>query len=166
MNGGDAMPTPETHAILQTNPVAQQLLQSAIPARLAYTWHDGTPRVVPMWFHWTGEDLVMGAPPNAPKMRALADHPDVAVTIDSNEWPYQVLTIRGTATVTEVEGFFPEYAAMARRYLGAAGSEQFMGLATQRFTRWARITIRPEEVRLLDFRTDLPSAWTASSGSS
>ena len=33
---------------------------------------------------------------------------------------------------------------MARRYLGEAGGEQFMGLATQRFTRWARITIRPE----------------------
>ena len=160
------MPTPEIRAILQTNPVAQQLLESAIPARLAYTWHDGTPRVVPMWFHWTGEDLVMGAPPNAPKVPALADHPDVAVAIDSNEWPYQVLTIRGTATVTEVEGFFPEYSAMARRYLGEAGGEQFMGLATQRFTRWARITIRPETVRLLDFRTDLPSAWMVSSGGS
>ena len=160
------MPTPETRTILQTNPVAQQLLESAIPARLAYTWHDGTPRVVPMWFHWTGEDLVMGAPPNAPKMRVLADRPDVAVVIDSNEWPYQVLTIRGSATVTEMEGFFPEYAAMARRYLGEEGGEQFMGLATQRFTRWARIAIRPEEVRLLDFRTDLPSAWTAPSGSS
>ena len=32
---------PDARAILQTNPGAQQLLQSAIPARLAYTWHDG-----------------------------------------------------------------------------------------------------------------------------
>jgi hypothetical protein len=31
------MSTPETRTILQTNPVAQQLLQSDIPARLAYT---------------------------------------------------------------------------------------------------------------------------------
>ena len=117
------MTTHEARTVLQTDPVAQALLQSAIPARLAYTWHDGTPRVVPMWFHWTGEDLVMGAPPNAPKVPALADHPDVAVAIDSNEWPYQVLTIRGTAAVTEA-------------------------------------------VRLLDFRTDLPSAWMVSSGGS
>jgi hypothetical protein len=166
MNGGDTMCTPDARAILQTNPVAQQLLQSTIPARLAYTWHDGTPRVVPMWFHWTGEDPLMGAPPNAPKVPALADHSEVAVAIDSNEWPYQVLTIRGIAAVTEVEGFFPEYAAMAQRYLGEAGGEQFMGLATQRFTRWARIAIRPEAARLLDFRTDLPSAWTAPSSSS
>ena len=156
------MAAPDAQASLRAEPAAQ-LLRSPLMARLAYTWTDGTPRVVPMWFHWTGEDLLMGAPPNAPKVPALADHPEVAVAIDSNEWPYQVLTIRGIAAVTEVEGFFPEYAAMAQRYLGEAGGEQFMGLATQRFTRWARIAIRPEVVRLLDFRTDLPSAWAAPS---
>jgi hypothetical protein len=155
----------EARAILQTNPVAQRLLQSTIPARLAYTWHDGTPRVVPMWFHWTGEELLMGAPPNSPKMRVLADRPAVAVAIDSNDWPYQVLTVRGTAAVAEVAGFFPEYEAMARRYLGEQGGEQFMALGKQKFARWTRVAIRPEEVRILDFRTDLPSAWTAPSGS-
>ena len=157
------MTAQEARAILQTNPVAQQLLRSTIPARLAYTWHDGTPRVVPMWFHWTGEEFLMGAPPNSPKMRVLAERPAVAVTIDSDEWPYQVLTVRGTAAVAEVAGFFPEYAAMARRYLGEAGGEQFLALGAQTFARWTRIAIRPEEVRLLDFRTDLPSAWTAPS---
>ena len=39
---------------LLDDPVAQTLLQSTIPARLAYSWTDGTPRVVPIWFHWTG----------------------------------------------------------------------------------------------------------------
>jgi hypothetical protein len=29
------------------DPIAQELLTSRIPARLAYTWSDGTPRVVP-----------------------------------------------------------------------------------------------------------------------
>ena len=33
------------------DPVAQELLASAVPARLAYSWKDGTPRVVPIWFH-------------------------------------------------------------------------------------------------------------------
>jgi hypothetical protein len=36
---------------LLDDPVAEKLLRSAIPARLAYTWMDGTPRVVPVWFH-------------------------------------------------------------------------------------------------------------------
>jgi hypothetical protein len=154
----------EALAVLRTHPVAQQLLRSTIPARLAYTWRDGTPRVVPMWFHWTGEELVLGAPPNSPKMRALPDRPAVAVAIDSNEWPSQELTVRGTAVVTEREAFFPEYEAMARRYLGEAGASEFLALGRRRFARWSRIAIRPEAVRLLDFRTDLPSAWAAPSG--
>lgn len=36
---------------LLNDPIAQALLQSTIPARLAYSWTDGTPRVVPIWFH-------------------------------------------------------------------------------------------------------------------
>ena len=65
------MTTTETTTTLHTDPVAQELLRSTIPARLAYVWRDGTPRVVPMWFHWTGEEFLMGAPPNAPKMKVL-----------------------------------------------------------------------------------------------
>ena len=40
---------------LLDDPVAQELLSSAIPARLAYVWTDGSPRVVPIYFRWTGE---------------------------------------------------------------------------------------------------------------
>ena len=34
---------------LLDDPIAQELLHATIPARLAYTWPDGTPRVVPIW---------------------------------------------------------------------------------------------------------------------
>ena len=44
------------------DPIAQELLRSTIPARLAYIWLDGTPRVVPIWFHWTGREFVLGTP--------------------------------------------------------------------------------------------------------
>ena len=36
---------------LLQHPVAQELLVSKIPARLAYIASDGTPRVLPIWFH-------------------------------------------------------------------------------------------------------------------
>jgi len=158
MTGDDAS------AILRTDPVAQQLLRSTIPSRLAYVWRDGKPRVVPMWFHWTGEVFLMGAPPNAPKMKVLADRPGVALTIDNNEWPYAVLSVRGRAEVQlvnqPVEETFPEYAAMARRYLGDAGAQEFQALARRMFDRYTRIAIKPEEVRILDFKTRFPSAWS------
>jgi hypothetical protein len=131
-------------------------------ARLAYSWSDGTPRVVPMWFHWTGTEILMGAPPNAPKMKVLADNAAVAISIDTDDWPYRVLTIRGTIAVDFVDGdVFPEYAAMARRYLGEEGGQQFLAAARQTFSRWTRISIRPTYASLIDFSTTFPSAWRA-----
>jgi hypothetical protein len=155
------MTTNTAQATLRTDPVARELLQAAPLARLAYTWLDGTPRVVPMWFHWTGEAFLLGAPPNAPKMAALARNPRVALSIDSDTWPYKVLTVRGTAAIELVAWTFPEYAAMARRYLGEEGGQAFLALGGQTFARWGRIAIRPEAVRILDFATQLPSAWSA-----
>ena len=94
-------------------------MHSTIPARLAYVWRDGTPRVVPIWFHWKGVEIVLGTPLQALKVQALAHHPHVALTIDSNTQPYKVLQIRGTAQVETVQGMVPEYAAATPRYLGA-----------------------------------------------
>ncbi|KRF35739.1 pyridoxamine 5'-phosphate oxidase family protein [Terrabacter sp. Soil810] len=67
--------------------VAQRLLRSRLPARLAYSWTDGSPRVVPIGFHWNGEELVFGTPPDAPKMKVLRDGDRVAVSIDTDEMP-------------------------------------------------------------------------------
>ena len=33
------------------DPVTEALMGSVNPARLAYTWLNGSPKVVPIWFH-------------------------------------------------------------------------------------------------------------------
>src|ERR1700757_3686716 len=104
-------------ALLQ-HPASQELLHSKIPARLAYVWTDGTPRVIPIWFHWNGRELVMGTPPNAPKLKALAKNPKVALTIDDNQFPNKALLVRGTTRLETVKGVVPEYALAAERYFG------------------------------------------------
>ena len=143
-------------ALLQ-DPVAQHLLQSPIPARVAYTWLDGTPRVVPIWFHWDGQDIVLGSPVNAPKLRSLPVHPEVAVTIDDTTWPHKVLLIRGTAQVEIHDGVVPEYAAAATRYFGPEqGAAWVDQLPTD--VKMARIAIRPTWAAVLDFETRFPSA--------
>jgi hypothetical protein len=106
----------------------------------------------------------MGAPPNSPKMKALTDRPQVAISIDGIEWPYQWLNVRGTASVDVFLEAFPEYQAMAHRYLGAAGGQQFLAALAQTFDRWVRIAIRPEDVRILDFQARFPGAWSAKAG--
>ncbi|MEV0797956.1 pyridoxamine 5-phosphate oxidase [Kribbella sp. NPDC050281] len=143
-------------ALLQ-DPVAQRLLGSREPARFAYTWTDGTPRVVPIWFTWTGDELVCGTPPRAPKLKALAEVTDVAVTIDdSSGWPYKVLLLRGIANVEMYDDVVPEYAQSADRYLGA---EQGAALISQmRGQPMARVAVRPTWAAVLDFETRFPSA--------
>jgi len=160
-HGGVTVTIDEALRILKTDKVAQDLLGSPIIARLGYTWRDGSPRIVPMWFHWTGEDILMGAPPTSPKMKVLAARPHVAVSIDSTDWPYKWLNLRGTASVQVSPEPFAEYLGMARRYLGDAGGEQFLTALHQTFHGWARIAIRPKDVRILDFQGRFPSAWSA-----
>jgi hypothetical protein len=160
------MAVDEARQTLQTDEVARNVLNQPLMARLAYTWSDGTPRVVPMWFHWTGQDIIMGAPPNSPKMKSLNERPQVAISIDTVEWPYQWLTIRGPASVEIVSDPlpFPEYESMAYRYLGKDGGDFFLNAHRQTFTDWARITIRPEQVRVLDFQGRFPGAWSPKDG--
>lgn len=86
-------------------------------------------------------------------------------TLDSNDWPYLLLSVRGRASVRlvdqPVDQSFPEYAEMARRYLGDAGGQEFLALARQTFRRRTRIAIHPNEVRILDFKQRFPSAWSS-----
>ena len=137
---------------------SQELLRSKIPARLAYVWTDGTPRVVPIWFHWNGSEIVMASPPKAPKLKALAKNPKVSLTIDDNTFPHKVLLIRGTARLEPVEGVVPEYAAAAERYFGPEMAKGWLGQLRSMVSSMVRITITPEWVGLLDFQTRFPSA--------
>jgi hypothetical protein len=143
---------------LLQSPVAQELLHSKIPARLAYIWKDGTPRVVPIWFHWSGKELVMASPPKAPKLKALAKNSKVAVTIDDNTFPHKVLMIRGSVNLESVKGVVPEYAAAAERYFGKEQAGAWLGQVRSSVPEMIRITLKPEWVGLLDFQTRFPSA--------
>jgi hypothetical protein len=86
--------------------------------------------VVPTWFEWTGAEVVMVtyvAGPNvgirhpAARLAAIRANPVVALTIDTEDFPFRSVAIRGRAEIDEVDGLAPEYVASAHRYLGDAG---------------------------------------------
>jgi hypothetical protein len=72
-------------------------------------------------------------------------------------FPPVALSIRGRATVTEVDGVAPEYALAAPRYMGAEAAASYLAMIDQPGTRMARIAVRPSWVGLVDFQTRLPS---------
>jgi hypothetical protein len=149
--------------LLETD-IAKRLLTSTIPARFAYVAADGTPRIVSTWCHWTGEALVMPTFVSAPHVRhaaarlhALRARPDVAVSIDTETFPPEVLLIRGRASITEADGVVPEYAMAARRYMGEEAAAAYLAQIDQPGTRMARVELRPSWVGIVDFQTRLPS---------
>jgi hypothetical protein len=145
--------------------LAGRLLTSTIPARYAYTALDGTPRIVASWFVWTGDEFVLPTFISAPhvthatyRVRALRTNPDVAVSIDTESFPPEVLSIRGKAEITEVDGVAGEYAEAAHRFLGTDQAADYLAQIDQPGTRMARIAVRPTWVALMDFETRMPSA--------
>jgi len=151
------MPAGQGDLALLDDPVAQAMLHSRYLARLAYTWTDGTPRVVPIWFHWNGKEVVLGSPPKAPKLRALARNPKVALTIDEPTFPAKVLLVRGTARIDMLEDVSPEYVASAERYLGQEQGRATVEMIRSMAPGMGRITIQPEWVGILDFEQRFPS---------
>ncbi|MBK0869086.1 pyridoxamine 5'-phosphate oxidase family protein [Saccharopolyspora sp. HNM0986] len=132
---------------------AQELLSSTSAAHLAYTGQDGTPRVVPVGFFWTGDQFVVATATTAPKVAALSTRPEVALAIDAGNTPEQArsLSIRGRASVEIVDGVVQEYLAAARKTMEAEAAAEFERNCREMYGQMARIAITPDWVRYYDF---------------
>jgi nitroimidazol reductase NimA-like FMN-containing flavoprotein (pyridoxamine 5'-phosphate oxidase superfamily) len=134
-------------------PGATELLNSGPPLRLAYTGHDGYPRVIPIGFLWTGEQIVVCTIPGSPKVRAISAQPHVAITIDTGDTPATArsLLIRGYAELATVDGVPDEYIAAAAKTLTPSELEGFGQQVRSTYKQMARITIHPRWARFYDF---------------
>ena len=65
------MTTKQGDLSLLNSSIAQELLESAYLAHLAYVATDGTPRGVPICFYWNGSEVVVVSPAGAPKLMVL-----------------------------------------------------------------------------------------------
>jgi nitroimidazol reductase NimA-like FMN-containing flavoprotein (pyridoxamine 5'-phosphate oxidase superfamily) len=149
---------PEQVSEVMNDPLSQELLQSAIPARMAHNGTDGLPRAIPIGFLWKDGRIVVCTSSNAYKVKALSANPKVALTIDT-EAPYRALLVRGTASVEIVDGVPPEYLKASRKAM--TDEQQYRAFESEvrsLYERMARITIAPEWAKVLDFETRLPSA--------
>jgi hypothetical protein len=151
------MPRRDTLQVLN-DPLAQELMQSRIPVRLAYTSLDGSPRVVPLGFHWDGKRFIVCTIPGSRKVGALPANPRVALTLDTESFPPRVLLVRGTASLETVDGVPPEYLEAARKQVGDAGLPAFEAQVRGLYRQMVRITIEPHWAKVLDFETRLPSS--------
>ncbi|MCP2322970.1 UDP-N-acetyl-D-mannosaminuronic acid transferase (WecB/TagA/CpsF family) [Hamadaea flava] len=143
--------------LLETD-LARRLLGSTELARVAYVAKDGTPRVFPVMFHWTGDELVFGTFAGSAKIAALRTRPAVALTIDTAGPPPEVLLLRGQATVTDVDGILPEYAAAHHHYYGPEQGARNIADVAQSGRKMVRVGLVPDWVGTLDFVSRFPAA--------
>jgi hypothetical protein len=149
---------PQGDLRLLDTPLAQRLLGGAHLARLAYVARDGTPRVIPVGFLWNGTEVVVSSFVDSPKHAALRARRTVALSIDLPGPPPEVLSIRGTAAVEEVDGVPAEYREMQARYYGPEQATATVTTLERAGARMSRIAITPTWVGVLDFQTRVPRA--------
>jgi nitroimidazol reductase NimA-like FMN-containing flavoprotein (pyridoxamine 5'-phosphate oxidase superfamily) len=134
-------------------PAAEELLRTATLCRLAYNGLDGLPRVIPIGFYYNGTAIVVCTATTAPKVRALAERPEVAVTIDGGATPAeaQSVLVRGRATLETVDGIPEEYLRATTKVMDEATVTEFEGMVRQMYQQMVRITIEPRWARFFDY---------------
>ena len=149
--------TDDEIAEVLAKPYSRQLLDHE-QARLAYIGLDADPRVIPIGFWMERRRIVMATAANAAKVPALIQNPNVALTIDTSDFPPRALLIRGTAEVEIVEGVPEGYLLAGRKVLSGEEYEGWVNGARGLYDEMAVISVRPTWAKLLDFETTLPKA--------
>ena len=129
---------------------AEEILRTATLSRLAYDGIDGTPRVIPIGFLWTGDAVVVATHPTAPKFKALKARPRVALTIDTPS-PARSVLLRGDAEIDVVDGVVPEYLEAAAKSMEGEALAAFEASCRETYDQMARISITPDWARYFDF---------------
>ncbi|TDC51409.1 pyridoxamine 5-phosphate oxidase [Jiangella ureilytica] len=149
---------PNQIAEVLNRPLSQELLARDI-TRLAYVAADGTPRTVPIGFSWNGTEIVMCTSTNAPKLAHLRRNPAVALTIDTEVHPPNLLLIRGTAELDVVDGIPDEYMEMNTTYeMTPEQRVEWEAGVRALYDQMVRIVVTPTWAKLIDFESTLPSA--------
>lgn len=107
---------------------------------------DGAPHVVPIWFVWDGESILVFSKPNAQKVRNLRADPRAMLAVGRPGVDFDVELVEVTAEIVPdsspgllPDGFVGKYASLARR----------AGIAMDRFAATYSQPIRLHPTRWL-----------------
>jgi PPOX class probable F420-dependent enzyme len=81
---------------------------------LASVRPDGRPHLVPVWFLWEGETILIFSKPENQKVRNLRRNPAVSVSLDNTKQGDDVIVLEGVAAMIdghEVTTALPAYAS-------------------------------------------------------
>jgi PPOX class probable F420-dependent enzyme len=97
---------------------------------------DGTPHLVPIWFSWDGEELLIASKPNARKVVNLRANPSVMLALGEPDDDFDVGMVEGIAELLDepAAAVMPaSHLAKYRRQMAAIGlsAEEFLATYSQ-----------------------------------
>ena len=78
-------------------------LAGAHVAHFASIRQDGTPHISPVWYRWEDGKVTVVSGASAVKTRNVRQNPKVAISVATDEWPYQYVILEGDATVENAD---------------------------------------------------------------
>ncbi len=87
-------------------------------AFLATLMSDGSPQVTPVWFEWTGEDILINTAKGRTKDRNMRRNPQVAVTIADPRDASRYIQMRGRVVEITTEGALEHANKLSWKYDG------------------------------------------------
>ena len=149
------MDQPTTRQLSVPRPSAAAALENDPVAWLSSVRRDGTPHLVPVWFHWDGSQVLAFSKPHAKKVENLRTAPRVMIAIGTPGPGFEVELIEADAELPATpaaecmpSGFGTKYAELLRR----------AGLTVQRF---AEVYSQPIVLRPTRFLEYGGRGWTA-----
>jgi PPOX class probable F420-dependent enzyme len=120
---------------------------------------DGAPHLVPTWFAWDGEAIVIRSKPHAKKVRNLALDPRAMVALGDAQDDFDVGLLEARAEVTIGDGLPPAPLppAFVAKYRGQIAE---LGLSQEEFAATYSATIRLIPARALGWHgRSTPRSW-------
>ena len=94
-NGPGHDPTMDPHAADAAAARIDQMLRSETVIWLSSVCADGSPHLVPIWFSWDGETVLIASKPNAKKVGNLRANPSVMLALGEPDDDFDVGMVEG-----------------------------------------------------------------------
>ena len=101
--------------------------QGSKTGKLATVRKDGRPHCVPVWCGFDGDCILFMTMSTSVKARNIQRDPRVAITFDNESFPYDFVTVEGTAEFLDAspEQLLKISTSIASRYVPAGRAEEF-----------------------------------------
>jgi len=91
-------------------------LKTDLIAWLATVRPDGRPHLVPVWFWWHLDELIVIAEPGSQKVKNLKANPRLSIALDDSNRGTTPIMLEGTATLDPVSPDLPELVSYFAKY--------------------------------------------------